>query len=475
MLSVVVLLIVFIGALLLSNSVFLERYYIYQTREAFQNAYDSVYKAYHDYPDDLLYLIRSLNSENGYKYILVDRSNAVILSSAPEFKENSRLELPRYQREYIDHNRKALNKGEILYGPLVDENKGQSFVQHIGKLKKDEYLVISQPLAQLSENARIANSFFLMIGVAMLSVSVLVTYFMSKRLVRPILDITFIAQRIADLDFTLRYQGNSEDEVGILGESINTISKKLDSTISDLKLTNEQLNKEMQLQKRFLASVSHEFKTPVGLIRGYGETLEHGMVNSPTEQKEISGIIIKEADRLNRLVNDIILLMRMESGAFKMKMQKIDLVPIMQETLDKFSMIASKKQVKLTKDIPESLPVFVDGERIIQVLDNLFSNSLRHVNNKGEIKFEAIIIHDIIRIELMNTGTKIPENHLGHLFEPFYRVEESRSRKSGGSGLGLSIVKGIITAHKGDCGVKNIDNGVIFWFTLPISKDNDIS
>lgn len=464
--AVVLLLIMFIGALLLANSVMLEKYYVYQTKDAFLNAYERVEKAYMDYPEDLLSVFRNLNAENGYKYMLINKSNRIIISSSPEYKEKLKLEVPKYQKDYMDKNRKLLNKGEVLYGALVDDNQKKSIVQLVVKLKKDEYLVITQPLSQLSENARIANEFFLMIGGVMLVFSVLVAYFMSKRMVRPILNITRIAQRIACLDFSHRYIGESRDEVGILGESINTISEKLDSTINNLKKTNEQLQHEMQLQKRFLASVSHEFKTPVGLIRGYGESLQLGMVESPTEQKDIAGIIIKEADGLNRLVNDIILLMRMDSGGFSMNLKKVDLVPILKESVHKFSLAASKKMVNIHTSIPGSLPAFADEERIMQVLENVFSNCLKHVNEEGRIDLDAKIKNGMIYVKVMNTGSQIPEYHLQHLFEVFYRVEDSRSRKSGGTGLGLSIVKGIIAAHKGSCGMENTKNGVSFWFAL---------
>ena len=471
--AVTILLILFIGTLLLANSFFLESYYIYQTRGSFEKTFETVLKAKNERIENLLSLIRELNAENGYKYLLVNHEYRIQLSSTPEFTINNKTELPKFQREYLLENRQELDKGNILYEALHHPNKEQNIVQLTAKLRKNQYLLITQPLQQLSDNAQIANHFFLIIGGILLGLSMLVVFFISQSMVRPIINITGIAKKIADLDFSHKYTGKSKDEVGILGESINSISEKLDSTISHLKKTNEQLQEEMQLQKRFLASVSHEFKTPVGLIRGYSESLNLGMIKTAKEQREITDIIIKESDRLNRLVNDIILLMRMDSGAFQINRHLIDLTPVLSETIEYFSQSAKEKQIALLSNIPPSLHAMGDKERIMQILENLLSNSLQYTNENGEIHLKAMKENDTIRIEVMNTGSQISDSHLTHLFEPFYRAEDSRSRIKGGSGLGLSIVKGIVLAHQGKYGVKNTKAGVMFWFSIPSSKKMD--
>jgi len=471
--AVTILLILFIVTLLLANSFFLESYYIYQTRGSFEKTFETVLEAKNERTEDLLTLIRELNSENGYKYLLVNHDYQIRLSSTPEFTMNNKSELPKFQREYLHENRQELDKGNILYEALHHPIKEQSIIQLIAKFKKNQYLLITQPLQQLSDNAQIANHFFLIIGGILLILSILAVFFISRSMVRPIINITGIAKKIADLDFSHKYTGKSKDEVGMLGESINSISEKLDSTINHLKETNEQLQEEMQLQKRFLASVSHEFKTPVGLIRGYSESLNLGMIKTAKEQREISDIIIKESDRLNRLVNDIILLMRMDSGAFQINRHLINLAPVLKETVEYFSQSAKEKQIAILSDIPPSLPAMGDKERIMQILENLLSNSLHHANENGEIHLKAMKENDTIRIEVMNTGPQIPDSHIAHIFEPFYRAEDSRSRMKGGSGLGLSIVKGIALAHQGKYGVKNTETGVMFWFSIPSSKKSE--
>ena len=160
----------------------------------------------------------------------------------------------------------------------------------------------------------------------------------------PILGLDQMAKNISELDFSKRYEGNEKDEVGRLGESMNIISEKLDRTIGDLK-------NEMALQQRFLASVSHEFKTPVGLIKGYTESLELGLASSDEETQEFYEIIIGEADRLDHLISDIIYLMQLNSVNFRIDMKEFNFSHLLIETVNKLKTINDDKTYELTMDI----------------------------------------------------------------------------------------------------------------------------
>jgi signal transduction histidine kinase len=467
MVAVALLLSIFICFLLISSS-FLEDYYIYKTRGAFLEAFETINKTYEQNPQDFVENIRNMSLQTGYKYVISDNNYLIKLSSIPEFKENIKLVLSKYQIEYIDKNKKKIDDGEILYDALRNLDKEENVIQLVAKLKNNEYLVITQPLGQLSDNVEIANDFILIIGIVLLIISLIATFLVSKLLVYPILDITRIAESIANLDFSNRYTGTLNDEIGILGQSINKISEKLDLTINQLKLANEGLKSDAKMQKRFIASVSHEFKTPVGLIRGYSESLNLGMAKTPQQQKEFTDIIIKEADRLNGLVNDLILIMHMDLGAFNICKKEVDIIPVLWEVVRKFSLLVKEKQVRIAMNMPEYLLAYVDSARIMQVIENLFSNSLRHVSVKGKIDINVTNKNNTVCIEIINSGSPIPENAMKNLFSYFYRVEDARSRECGGTGLGLAIVKGIVDAHSGNYGVENVDNGVMFWFEIPI-------
>jgi len=467
MLSVVVIIAIFMGALLLANTVFLEDYYVSQTKGAFISTYEEALDASKLPKDEFYNRLRELNDETGYRYSVVE-SNEIIFSSANNFDLASPKKLTKDQNDFFIANREALKDNQVLYGALENSNKSDNDVQLVGKINKNNFIIITQPIIQLTENARIANSFFIRIGLVMVIVSSILAFFMSKHFVNPILRITNITKEIANLDFSSKYQGKTKDEINQLGENVNIISKKLDNTIDDLKISNNKLQDEMDIQKNFFASVSHEFKTPVGLIRGYCEALQLGIAKTKEEERDITDIIIKESDRMTSLLNDMIYSIRIGSGSFEINKQKEDIVDIVNETLKIVSLPAKNKEIVIIKDLPVVLEANVDKDRIIQVLENLLINAIKYTNQKEMIQINVSDKNDSVYIEVINSGSEIDEEKLEKLFEPFYRVDDSRSRDSGGVGLGLSIVKGIIEAHGGKYGVKNKDDKIMFWIEIPI-------
>ena len=461
------LLVLFVGLMLASNSLLLEPYYVLRTRASFLSAYRQALSDGASSPELLAETLRSLGADTGYKLMVTDREGWLLASSVPEYQQGARLSLPKDQGEYFLEHRREFDEGRISYGALDKGARGQSVVQLVGRLDERSYIVITQPLEQLRASARVANSFSLIIGALMMAVGSFAVLLLSRRVTRPILEITGIASAIAHLDFSRRYRGRGRDELGLLGESINTISERLSGTISELRSANDQLRIEMQLHKRFLASVSHEFKTPVGLIRGYAESLALGMLDSPKDREDVAGIIVRESDRLAALVNDIMYVMRMDSRALPLEIAELDVGALLREAAERFAAEAGKRRAALQVDSREGLRVRADEKRIKQVLGNLLSNAVRHVSEDGVIRLTGTEDGTTIRLEVFNSGPQIPEAHLGRLFEPFYRVEEDRSRDRGGSGLGLSIVRAIVSAHGGSCAVHNSEGGVLFRVVLP--------
>jgi len=470
--AMVVLLTLLIGAMILVNSIFLEKYYIFKTKTTFIKEYEEILEEHQSLSNNnFLDILRRHNSDNGYKYLVVNEKYDIVLSSSPEFKEGDRFSLSKFQKEFMEKNKKNLRDGEILYRALKRDDNKQYDITLVGNLRKDHFLLITQPVQQVSENVAIANDFIIIIGICILIIGVIIANFMSRRIVKPILEITEITSKIADLDFSERYHGTLKDEVGILGKSINKISEKLHSTISDLKQVNVDLQREIQLQKRFLASVSHEFKTPVGLIRGYTESLHLDMAKDKDEAKEFTSIILNETDHLNRLINDIIFLMRIDSGIFQMNMKNFDLSVSIQEIKNKLCKLPNEKSFEFLVKTPSKLQVQGDEGRLIQVLENLISNGIRHVSHDGVLQITAIQDDDLVKVEIYNSGEEIPEEHIPHLFNAFYSAHDSRTRNKSGTGLGLSVVNSIIQKHRGECGVFNRKNGVVFWFTLPLNNN----
>lgn len=454
----------FSALLIVANTFFLDDYYVFKTKSSFVNISGRVINEYESNPSGILSFIREENSLTGYKIVIADNKNVIHYSSVPEFKKNTNQKIGSYQREIITYNRDSINEG-YFYGTGLDENKGYSSVILIDRLPDGLFLIITQPLHQLTESARTANSFFLICGAAMLVMAAVVSLVFSSRLVRPVIEITKITKSIQNLDFSVVYEGRSKDEIGVLGNGINSISEKLSNTISELKSRNEELKNEMQLQKRFIASISHEFNTPVGLIRGYTEALEKRMYKNEDERTEMAGIIISEADKLNRLVSDVLMMAKLDSNKFSLNRMTTDMGTLIAGSIDKLMPLAQLKGIKLTAENPGPVILNIDGTRITQVLDNLLNNALAHTSEFGDICVSCNAGSGSADVSIFNTGRNIPDEHISHLFDAFYQSDDSRTDT--GTGLGLSVVKSIITAHGGSCGVRNVPSGVEFWFSLP--------
>jgi len=497
MLAVVILLGLFIGAVILTNTFLLDEYYVFKTRAVFIDEMNAIRetaekgsKKIESTPNrkdpnkkepnqkdqnimisgnignELYEYLLQRNSQTGYKYSIINDEFEMLFISSPEFEVGKSTSVPRNERDYLQEYKEELDSGKLLYTTIGRGNDDHQFVQLTGNLGDGEYVMITQPLGQVVESAAIANDFLLIVGTVFLGLSIILAYFLSKRMVQPVLEITDITKSIANMDFSKRYTGESEDEVGVLGDNINLISEKLDMTIGALKDTNEQLIREMKLQKRFIASVSHEFKTPVGLIRGYCEALQLGMVKTEESRNEVTDILIKESDRLSGLVRDIVMLMHMDSGTFQVQKREFDLVQMICETINKFKLHIDEKNVVVVPDMPETLIISADEMRLAQVVENYISNAIRHVDENGKLTVRIFSNDKKIQVEVENSGSPISKAHIEHLFDPFYRAEDARSRQSGGSGLGLSIVKGIVTSHGGHCGAKNTADGACFWIEI---------
>ena len=466
--AILTLLICLIGGMMLLNGLYLDDYFLYEARSTINTEFEEARDvcSQKNMKTCIDFLTR-LSEDTRRRYMLVNNDYKVVFSTSPEFNSGEAFAISDAQMTFMEGNASQLQGGRILYRTGWSRNDTLTDLTLIGQLDGQHYLLISQPLQGIQESVAIANRFLLYLGLITLVLGSLITWFLSRRMVSPLLEITEITKQIAILDFSQRYEGHLKDEVGTLGRSINRISEKLHTTIVDLEASNKDLQNELKLQQRFLASVSHEFKTPVGLIRGYSESLQLGLAKDEAEAKEFTEIIIGETDQLTRLIEDLLFLTRMDSGLFTFNMSKFDLTQTIQTVSHRMTPLFQEKNLSLSLDLCPTPMVTADESRIIQVLSNLLSNAIRHSDVGTPIKIRSLVQNGMVRIDIHNQTQAIPDEHLPHLFDPFYRVTSGRSRDQGGTGLGLSIVKTIVEKHNGQCGVTNGDEGVWVWFKLP--------
>ncbi|ARV10030.1 two-component sensor histidine kinase [Winogradskyella sp. PC-19] len=251
---------------------------------------------------------------------------------------------------------------------------------------------------------------------------------------------------------------------------MSTLTKEIDRYARDKKIEIETLKVREEYRKEFLGNVSHELKTPLFTVQGYIETLLDGAMDDEKIRKKYLSRASKGVERLTYILKDLDMITKLEVGDLSLDFEEFDIVELVQNVFDLYEMKALKKNITLTFDTDYPNPIYVnaDKDRIQQILSNLVVNSIKYGLERGttEISIENLIKNKVI-VRVTDNGEGISKEHIARLFERFYRVDKSGSRKEGGSGLGLSIVKHIIEAHNERIYVESeIGVGSEFSFTL---------
>ena len=315
------------------------------------------------------------------------------------------------------------------------------------------------------------------IGILGAAAGLLLAYVISGRATRPITELTMISDRMKDLDFEVKYTPHTGNELDVLGSNINELSETLEETIGRLKSANNELMKdiakkeEIDAQRReFLSNVSHELKTPIALIRGYAEGLIEGVSDDEEGRKAYCEVIVDESERMNRLVQQLIKLNRIEFGNEQPAVERFDINLLIQDYLRSADILLKHAGAEVRSDISGELFVWGDEFLAEEVMQNYISNAIQHLDGERVIEVKTEDLDETVRVSVFNTGKPIPEESIDQIWEKFYKVDKARTRAYGGSGIGLSIVKAIQEQQNLGYGVMNYNNGVAFWFELDKSR-----
>lgn len=341
----------------------------------------------------------------------------------------------------------------------------------------DTLILLRTNKESIEESVALANEFLAYIGIAVVIIGSAIMFVISRKFTKPILEMSDIAKKMSDLDFDVKYKTNTKDELGELGNSINFLSDKLETTISELKQANNELLVDIQkkteiddMRKEFLSNVSHELKTPISLIQGYAEGLKDNINEDEESRSFYCEVIMDEASKMNQMVKKLLSLNELEFGNNQVNFQRFDITSLIKAVLDSADILFKQKEVILFFDQKEPVYVWADEYLIEQVLTNYISNALNHVNDQRIIEVKLIQRNDVVRVAVFNTGANIPEEEMDKIWVKFYKVDKARTREYGGSGIGLSIVKAIMNSHNMECGVINRQSGVEFWFELDTNR-----
>lgn len=371
---------------------------------------------------------------------------------------------------------------EILYQSdrytvqkVYDNRLLDDYIELWGTLNNGNFILIRTPIQGIKDNVHISNTFITYIGIGTLIIGIVAAFVLSSYISRPIKQLSNIAERMSELDFDVKYDGKDKGEIGLLGNSMNNMSKKLEENISQLKAANLELQRDIdkkekleQMRTDFLSNVSHELKTPIALIQGYAEGLKEGITDDPESMDFYCSVIMDEAAKMNDMVKRLLTLNQIEFGEDELVMERFDINELVKSVASANELRASQKELKITCDIKDTpLYVWADEYKVEEVITNYISNAINHCCNENIIKVAVgQIDKENVRVSVFNTGKNIPEEDIDHIWEKFYKVDKARTREYGGNGIGLSIVKAIVESMGKKCGVNNLPDGVEFWFDL---------
>mgnify|MGYP002604363905 FL=1 len=359
---------------------------------------------------------------------------------------------------------------------VYDERLGDYYLEIWGTLDNGYSIILRTPIQGIKDNVNISTTLIKYVGGAILVVGIISAFVVSTYITRPIKQLSDIAERMSEMDFDARYEGSDKGEIGLLGKSMNNMSEKLEHNIAELKKANLELKKDIDKKEKleimrtdFLSNVSHELKTPIALIQGYAEGLKEGITDDPESMGFYCDVIMDEANKMNTMVKRLLTLNQIEFGNDEPDMERFNINELIASVVDANAIRAGQKNMSIVFDNRnEQNFVWADEYKTEEVLTNYISNALNHCDGKQAIEVRTSKSEDgaTITVAVYNSGRNIAEEDLERIWEKFYKTDKARTREYGGNGIGLSIVKAIMESMGQEYGVRNVSDGVEFWFTL---------
>lgn len=364
-------------------------------------------------------------------------------------------------------------EGYYQFNKNYDTSMNADFYDLTGVLDDGSLIALRSSGARLNDNVKITLTLYTYVGFFAIIIGCIAMFVASNVYVKPIHEMAVAAKKMAQLDFDTRVCTKHQDEIGELGDSINSMSKELEATISELKTANVRLSKDIEkknqideMRKEFLSHVSHELKTPIALIQGYAEGLKENISDDPESKDFYCEVIMDEADKMNTMVKRLMALNELEFGTDRINMERFDIVELINNINHSSDILLHQNNQQLRFDNQAPLYVWGDEFMIEEVYTNYLTNAIHHTPKDGLIKIYIEDLGKLIRVNVFNEGNNIPEDELEKIWIKFYKVDKARTREYGGSGIGLSIVAATMKLHGRDYGAYNKEGGIVFYFEL---------
>ncbi len=305
------------------------------------------------------------------------------------------------------------------------------------------------------------------LSVAILLVSVIAAFFYTWYMTKPIKKISKLSKQMADMDFSGLCPTNRTDEIGVLSHSLNDLSKKLAAALSDLQEANQKLQADIDMERRlekqrveFFAAASHELKTPITIIKGQLQGMLY-QVGRYKDRETYLAQSLEITDTLGKMVQELLTISRLDTPGYTCKKSNLNLSNLINDRLTAFEDLFMQKDLTVEQSISPEVYILGDMQLLQKALDNLLGNAAAYSEAGNQIIVKLWEENEKVNLTIENTGAHIPDEAISKLFEPFYRIDQSRNRQTGGTGLGLYIVKTILNLHEAKIEVTNTLQGVI--------------
>ena len=366
------------------------------------------------------------------------------------YSSNCNLRSKAIKRNFINSNKKTKTYN------LVNNFTREKSIMNATRLSNNLYIFISTSLIPLDSTINIIEQQLIIVSIVVLLLSIVVAYFISKRLSNPIIRISKAAKLISKGKLKTNFDSGSD-----IKELID-----LTDALNDMK---EELSKTEELQKDLMANVSHDLKTPLTMIKAYAELIFDINIDDKEKCKSNLNIIIEEVNRLNDLVNDILALTKVENDLDKLDISNFDLIKLIKRIVKQHNIYVIKDgySIEFIHDNVDKLMINADKKKIEQVIYNLLNNALNYTGSDKKVIIKVVEDEKDYTIMVIDSGKGIDKKEIDHIFDRYYRSKKNHKRYVYGTGLGLSIVKNILLLHNYPYGVKSTKNkGTIFYFKI---------
>ena len=444
----------------IANSQLLESVYIWNVERSLASMAQNAEDAGNDY----YFLLSDYESKQGVSIDLYDREDNYLYEGTGNFISANKLNIIS----------RTQNEDGSYFNVVSEEGSTTQFIVFGKDFENGYHIEITAQKDPIQENANLATRVTTTITVLALVFALVFISAYSKHFTKPLIQMSEVANKIANLDFSAKCEVSRGDEIGALADNINVVSDSLNTALSELREKNEQLMEDIEKERRiekmradFISAASHELKTPIAIIRGYAEGLKMNVSEENEGASEYCDIIMRESDRMNVLVLNMLEQSLYSSGVKQPDMVEFEVAEFIEDLLKTVTPIFEEKGVTAKYIKTEDLTAFADKTQMTTVLSNIVLNACSHASGEKHIEITTEKADNKIRVNVFNTGSHVEDKDKDGIFTSFYRADKAHSRAEGRFGLGLSIVKSITENHNCACGFENKENGVTFWFTMP--------